>query len=71
MPPSLSCERACSSRTGGYVSEPEKICEGLEALGLFCEAPKVAKARRPPQVELFDRRSDADGVDPPPPDDAA
>jgi hypothetical protein len=35
------------------------------------EAPPPAKARRPPQEELFERRSDADGVDPPPPDFAA
>jgi hypothetical protein len=50
---------------------PEKILEGLEKLGLWSKAPPLAKARRPPQEEFFERPSDADGVDPPPPDFAA
>ena len=53
------------------VTDPEKIREGLEQLGLSGEAPKIAKARRPEQEEIFDRTPDGDGVDPPSPDYAA
>lgn len=60
-----------AKRRSRLVRGPEKIREGLEKLGLWSEAPPLAKARRPPQVELFERRSDADGIDPPPPDFAA
>jgi len=55
----------------GYVTDREKIREGLERMGLSGEAPKIAKARRPAQEEIFDRTPDSDGVDPPSPDDAA
>ena len=53
------------------VTDPENIREGLEQLGLSGEAPKIAKARRPAQEEIFDRTPDGDGVDPPSPDYAA
>jgi hypothetical protein len=55
----------------GYVMGWENIREGLEKLGLGTGTPEVAKARRQPQDELFDRRPDSDGVDPPSPDFAA
>ena len=64
----LACPCGGQRRFVSYVTEPEKIREGLEKLGLWSEAPPLAKARRPPQEELFERRSDADGVYPPPPD---
>jgi hypothetical protein len=67
----LACPCGGKRRFVGHVTEPTMIREGLEKLGLWSEAPKVARARRPPQEELFDRRSDADGVDPPPPELAA
>jgi hypothetical protein len=67
----LACPCGGKRRFVGYVSEPEKTCEGLEALGLWSEAPKGAKASRLPQEEFFERGSDADGVDPPPPVDVA
>jgi hypothetical protein len=53
------------------LTDLEKIREGLERLGLSGEAPKIAKARRPAQEEIFDRPPDSDGVDPPSPDYAA
>jgi hypothetical protein len=51
-----------------YLTDPEKIREGLERLGLTGEVPKIAKAERPEQEEISDRTPDSDGVDPPSPD---
>ena len=67
----LKCPCGGRRRFVGYVTEPEKIREGLEELGLWSEAPEIAKARRPAQEEFFDRTPDSDGVDPPSPDYAA
>ena len=67
----LACPCGGKRRFVSYVTEPEKIREGLEKFGLWSEAPPLAKAREPPQEEPFERRSDADDGDPPPPDFAA
>ena len=76
----LKCPCGGRRRFVGYVTKPDKIREGLEELGLSCEAPKIAKpvpsqsvegARGPAQEEIFDRTPDSDGVDPPSPDYAA
>jgi hypothetical protein len=66
-------KRPCGGtrKVTSYVTDPEKIREGLEQLGLSGEAPKMVKARRPAQEEIFDRTPDSDGVDPPSPDHAA
>ena len=63
----LQCPCGGKRKVTRYVTRPEKIREGLTRLGLWREAPKVAKARRPAQEEMFDRTPDSDGVDPPPP----
>jgi hypothetical protein len=67
----LKCPCGGTRKEIGYVTDPEKTREGLEQLGLRGGAPKIAKARRPAQEEIFDRTPDSDGVDPPSPDDAA
>ena len=67
----LKCPCGGTRKVKSYVTDPEKIREGLEKLGLRGEAPKIAKARRPAQEEIFDRTPDSDGLDPPSPDYAA
>jgi len=42
----LACPCGGKRRFVSYVTEPEKIREGLEKLGLWSEAPPLAKARR-------------------------
>ncbi len=64
----LECPCGGRREVKAHVKEPEKIREVLEHLGLWSEAPKAAKAREPPQPELFDRATESDGVDPPAPD---
>ena len=67
----LQCPCGGKRKVRSYVTTPEKLREGLERLGLWSQAPKVAKARRPAQEQMFDRTPDSDGVDPPTPDFAA
>jgi hypothetical protein len=67
----LKCRFGGTRKATSCLTDPEKIREGLERPGLSGEAPKIAKARRPAQEEIFDRTPDRDGVEPPPPDDAA
>jgi hypothetical protein len=64
----LRCPCGGTQKVIGYDTDPEKIRQGLEQLGLSGEAPKIAKARRPAQEEIFDRTPDSDGVAPPSPD---
>jgi len=67
----LKCPCGGTRKVMSYVTDPEKIREGLERLGLSGGAPKIAKARRPAQEEIFDQTPDSDGVDPPSPDHVA
>jgi hypothetical protein len=54
----LKCPCGGTRRVTSYLTDPEKIREGLEQLGLSGEAPKIAEARRPAQEEIIDRTPD-------------
>ena len=64
----LACRCGGQRKLVRYVTNPEKIREGLASLGLSSTGTQVAKARPSPQAEMFERSPDADGVDPPSPD---
>jgi len=68
----LRCSCGWRRKVLAYVTAKEEIRQSLERLGLWTDPPKVARAREPPQAELFERAPPGcDGVDPPAPDPVA
>jgi len=68
----LRCSCGGRRKVLAYVTAKEEIRQSLERLGLWTDPPKVARAREPPQAELFERAPPGcDGVDPPAPDPVA
>jgi hypothetical protein len=67
----LQCRCGGIRKIKSYMTNPKRIRQELEKLGLWSQAPQVARARRPAQGEMFEPAPDAYGVDPPAPDDAA
>ena len=67
----LRCECGGRMAVKQYVTDEEKIRQNLERLGLWTQAPEVARAMHPTQAEQFDPPVFCDGVDPPAPDDVA
>jgi hypothetical protein len=49
-------ECPCGGRRGivAFVTEPARAAQILERLGIAGDEPRLARARAPPQAELFD-----------------
>ena len=64
----LRCPGGGRRKIAAVVSHPELAAQGLETLGVYTEAPPLAKARAPHTQLRFEPPVDGPGIDPSGPD---